>query len=255
MLASALCALATLVLPSQGRPAQADTVFVEVGSPQLDASFFKPHAARVRIYNGQGVQTAEWDNELSIGDSAGRKVMRWITTGRPVPGNPNRVLSRLFQTFDLVSLAPLGYVSSTNTGVYVQLKIDGKRVTGIRRMGGTAPVQEVNVELDAAGFMMGASDLVPVAAGLRTGTVIVAPLWAPNMTTSERRVFVVLADTTVMVEGKPQRARKVDERRRTDKSLVASWYLLMDDPYMVYGEVPLPDGTTQRMTEVPIPLR
>ena len=48
---------------------------------------------------------------------------------------------------------------------------------------------------------------------------------------------------------------QVDERRRNDKSLVASWYLLMDDPYMVYGEVPLPDGTTQRMTEVPIPVR
>lgn len=253
MIAPVICTIAALLLPLQAPRAQADTIFIEVGSPQLDASFFKPHAARVRIYNGQGVQTAEWDNELTLGDSAGRRVMRWITTGRPVASNPGRPLQRLFQTFDLITLAPLGFVASSNTGAFTQLKIDGKKVTGIRRPGPTAPVQDVNVELDAAGFMMGASDLVPVAAGLKTGTVIVAPLWAPNMTTSERRVFIVLADTTVMVEGKPQRARKVDERKRGDKSLVASWYLLMDDPYMVYGEVPLPDGTVQRMTEVPIP--
>ena len=33
-------------------------------------------------------------------------------------------------------------------------------------------------------------------------------------------------------------------------TLIANWYLLTDSPYMVYGEVPLPNGGVQRMTEV-----
>ena len=34
---------------------------------------------------------------------------------------------------------------------------------------------------------------------------------------------------------------------------VHRWYLVDRSPYMVYGEVPLPDGTVQRMTEVELP--
>jgi hypothetical protein len=55
------------------------------------------------------------------------------------------------------------------------------------------------------------------------------------------------------VEGKPTRSRKVEERRRSDGTLTANWYLLLESPYMVYGEVPLPDGRIQRMTEVSVP--
>ena len=109
--------------------------------------------------------------------------------------------------------------------------------------------------IDRPGYYAGASDLVPIAAGLRAGMVLVAPLWSPNDTTAEYRVFVIHGDTTVSVEGTSVRAVKVDERRRSDRGLVATWYLLRDSPYMVYGEVPLPDGRVQRMTEVEVPLR
>jgi hypothetical protein len=34
--------------------------------------------------------------------------------------------------------------------------------------------------------------------------------------------------------------------------LYATWYLIDRVPYMVYGEVVLPDGQIQRMTEVTI---
>jgi hypothetical protein len=237
---------------AQARTAR-DTIFLEIGSPRVDASLFKPHAARVRIYNAQGVQTAEWDNELTLGDSAGRRVMRWITTGRPVPANPTRPLGRIFQTYDAVTMQPYGYVSSSNTGAYVQLAIDGRSVKGIRRANATAPLQEVDLTLDVPGWVIGASDLVPVAAGLRTGDVMVAPLWGPNMTQSEYRVFVVLGDTTMTIEGTRATARKVEERRRSDGTLTATWYLTREDPYMWYGEVPLSTGGVQRMTEVPIP--
>lgn len=33
----------------------------------------------------------------------------------------------------------------------------------------------------------------------------------------------------------------------------ATWWLLERSPYMVYGEVPLPNGQVRRMTEVEIP--
>jgi hypothetical protein len=82
---------------------------------------------------------------------------------------------------------------------------------------------------------------------------MVAPLWGPNMTRSEYRVFHVMGDTTLEIEGMRVRARKVEERRRSDRSLTATWWLSTDDPYMYYGEVPLPNGGVQRMTEVPIP--
>ena len=38
------------------------------------------------------------------------------------------------------------------------------------------------------------------------------------------------------------------------KKLLATWYLLDTSPYMVYGEVPLPNGQVQKMSEVAIPM-
>jgi hypothetical protein len=49
-------------------------------------------------------------------------------------------------------------------------------------------------------------------------------------------------------------AWKVEEHRESDGKLLATWYLLDKSPYMVYGEVPLPDGSVQRMTEVEVPI-
>jgi hypothetical protein len=72
-------------------------------------------------------------------------------------------------------------------------------------------------------------------------------------TKNELRIFSVLDKVDVDVEGKIVNAWKVEERKYADKSLLATWYLLDKSPYMVYGEVPLPDGTIQRMTEIEIP--
>lgn len=230
----------------------ADTVHLHVGSPAIDGRVFTPHAARVRVYNAQGTLVQEWDNELFLGDSAGRPVMRWITTGRPVPANPTRPLVRILQTYDAVTLAPYGYLSTSSTGAYLQLSLTGTRVQGSKRANAQAPLEPVDVTLDAPGFYAGASDLVPVAAGLRTGQVFTAPVWSTNATRSERRTFVVRSDTTIDIEGTNVRSRRVDEFK-PDGSLAAAWFLLRDAPFMVYGEVPLASGGVQRMTEVPIP--
>ena len=181
--------------------------------------------------------------------------MRWVTTSEPVPLNPNRPLSVLRQTYDAQTLAPLGFSSTVSNGAFTSLTIDGNRVRGRRRTAADTTVIAVDITVDRLGYYAGASDLVPIAAGLRAGTVMVAPLWSPNSTTADYRVFVTHGDTTVNVEGTPVRAVKVDERRRNDRLLVATWYLLRESPYMVYGEVPLPDGRVQRMTEVEVPLK
>ncbi|HJU69688.1 MAG TPA: hypothetical protein VJ650_15720 [Gemmatimonadaceae bacterium] len=230
----------------------ADTVFIEVGSPAIDGRVFKPHAARVRVYRGDTL-TAEWVNRLTLGDSAGRPVMRWVTTSQPIPSNPNRVLSVLRQTYDAVTLAPLGYWSESANGAFTRLRIDGQSARGTRRTATDTTQIPVELAIPRLGFFAGASDLVPVAAGLKTGTVLVAPVWGPGMRAAEDRVFTILADTVVDVEGTPVRSRKVEEYKRSDRTLKATWYLLLTAPYMVYGEVPLPDGRVQRMTEVPEP--
>ena len=68
------------------------------------------------------------------------------------------------------------------------------------------------------------------------------------------RAFAVLGKVDVDVEGTRVNAWKVEERRISDRQLLATWYLVEKSPYMVYGEVPLADGTIQRMTEVEIPM-
>jgi hypothetical protein len=73
------------------------------------------------------------------------------------------------------------------------------------------------------------------------------------MTASEARIFSVIDRTVVSVEGADVSAWKVEEHRARDRRLLATWYLLEDSPYMVYGEVLLPNGQVQRMTEVAIP--
>lgn len=70
------------------------------------------------------------------------------------------------------------------------------------------------------------------------------------------RVYVkaVNGEDDVNVEGTMVRAWKVEERRQSDRILTATWWLLPKSPYMVYGEVPLADGSIQRMTEVAVPM-
>lgn len=233
-----------------------DTIRLEVGSKEVDGRVYAPHAARVRVHVGSldTPPTAEWTNELTLGDSAGRRVMRWVTKGtRTAPGG-GTVTWELRQTYDAVTLAPYGYHARSSNGGYTQLTLQGTRVQGTKRMPGDTVVQAVDVTLDEAGFVASASDLVPRAVGLKEGTIITAPFWSPAMTRAERRIFSVLGRVSVNVEGSDVTAWKVEERRHSDHQLLATWYLVDTSPYMVYGEVPLPNGQVQRMTEVAIPM-
>jgi hypothetical protein len=241
----------TLVLPS-------DTIRLEVGARQVDGRVYAPHAARVRVWvpvaPGQSGwrMRAEWTNVLTHGDSAGRQVHRWVTTGTQITPAGDSVRWELRQTYDARTLAPYGIVRTASNGTGYQIRIDGRRIHGTRRLGGDSVVQ-IDYEIDRPGYVASASDLVPAAVGFKPGLVVMVPVWGFPMTAAETRSFTVLGKTDVDVEGKMWNAWKVEERRVADNRLLATWYLLDKSPYMVYGEVPLPDGSIQRMTEVEIP--
>ena len=253
------------VLPAQLARAQehahhaaagrAETLHVEVGSPLVNARVYGPHMARVRTWLGAGYDRMqnEWTNELTLGDSAGRPVMRWVTIGTQAMPNGDTARWELRQTYDGITMAPLGYARTGSNGAAASLRIDGRRVHGWRRMPGDTTTIVVDQQIDRPGFFAGASDLVPLAVGLQEGRIVSAPVWSPNMTQAEQRVFTVVGKKTVDVEGTPVNAWQVDEHRLSDRALLASWYLVEGEPYMVYGEVPLANGGVRRMTEVPIP--
>ncbi len=227
-----------------------DTLRLEVGAPQVDGRIFPPHRARNRVYIGDATEpVTSWTNELTLGDSAGRQVMRWVTRGEP--GTSGAGISwELRQTYDARTLAPLAWERTASNGAFMRLRMDGGRVRGVRRMPGDTTLQDVDITLERQGFIASASDLVPMAAGLRTGTVIIAPVWGPNMQAAEERIFTILEPVPVEVEGSEVVAFKVEERVADTGVLVATWYLTEESPYMVAAEIPLPDGRVQRMTGV-----
>jgi hypothetical protein len=249
--------LATSCCSGGGAPSAriVDTIRLEVGSPEVNGRVYEPHAARVRVRvgEGEGQVVAEWTNELTHGDSAGRPIHRWVTKGtRLLPGG-DTIRWEIRQTYDAVTLAPYGYAASSSAGGFSRLRLEGRRVQGTRKLPNDSTVQQVDLTLDRPGFVASASDLVPLAAGLQEGKVMIAPMWGPNMTRSELRIFTVIGQEPVVVEGSEVKAWKVEERRHADRHLLATWYLTEHSPYMVYGEVILPNGQVQRMSEVAIP--
>jgi hypothetical protein len=240
-----------LAIPVTG--VQADTIRIEVGSPLVNGSAYKPHRARVRVHlnSTDTPPTNEWTNELTIGDSAGRKIMRWVTLGRmDSAGTPGFDLR---QTFDLVTLAPLGYKLKTRAGADVSLAIDGNRMRGTRKLPNNPETQQVDQVIPRMGFIASASDLLPLAVGFKPGQVYIAPVWGPTMPTAESRIFSVIGKVPTMVEGTEWQAWKVEEWRESDRKLMAVWYLVEDSPYMVAGETYLPNGDVQKMTEIALP--
>lgn len=230
-----------------------DTIRIEVGAPEVDGRVYQPHRARVRVFQGStdGAPVNEWTNELTVGDSAGRKVARWTTLGQfdKSTGEPGY---QLRQTYDHRTMAPLGWSLTTRAGVRISLSIDGGRVRGTRKQGTNAPVEQVDEPITRLGFVASASDLVPLAVGLRQGAVIVAPVWGPNLRT-ENRIFSILGQEPMTIEGAAVVAWRVEERRESDGKLMATWFLTDKSPYMVGGESVAPNGQVLKYTEVALP--
>lgn len=248
--------LATLLFPA-ALAAQSDTLKLEVGDRRVDGRVYKPHAAMVRVYNGPAdnqVLRTTWTNVLTVRDSAGKQYHYWLTTGSGPGPNGATVDWELRQIYDAVTLQPYSIERTASNGAELRIRIDGKRVHGTRKQGSNAPVEAIDYTIDRLGFVASASDLVPAAVGFRPGLVISVPIWGHPMTAAEQRTFTVVGKVDIDVEGSKVNAWKVDEHRVSDKKLLASWYLLDKSPYMVFGEVPMADGTVQRMSEVEVPM-
>lgn len=252
--AVALSLIAAAVQSSAPAAAPADTIRLEVGSPLVNGRVYKPHRARVRVHLGSTdtPPTNEWINELTLGDSAGRPIMRWVTLGQ-IDSATGKAGFDLRQTFDLETMAPYGYLLRTGRGAHISLAMDGKRMRGTRKLPSDSVPQQVDQAVPRMGFIATASDLVPLAVGMAPGKVVVAPVWGPNMAAAESRIFTIVGKVPTMVEGKEWQAWKVEERRESDRTLLANWYLVEDSPYMVAGEVFLPNGQVQKMTEIALP--
>ena len=250
MLALTLATLA--VLATESHPA--DTVRLEVGSPLVRGSVYKPHRARVRVHNGSldTPPVAEWINILTVGDSAGRRVARWVTLGQ-LDAATGQAGFDLRQTFDLETMAPLGYALTTRNGARVRLAIDNGHVRGTRKTPADSVARDVDQHVGRIGFIASASDLVPLAVGFRAGAVYIAPVWGPNMAAAEDRIFSVIGQEKMTVEGHEWMAWRVEERRAADRTHLANWFLVEGAPYMVAGEVFLANGQIQRMTEISLP--
>lgn len=203
LIAYCILLVAACLPASRTAAGTADTIRLEVGSREINGRVYEPHAARVRVRvgEGDGQVVAEWTNELTHGDSAGRPIHRWVTKGTRNMPDGSMITWEIRQTYDAVTLAPYGYAANSSAGTWSKLTLDGTRVRGTRRLPNDTTVHQIDVTLDRPGFVASASDLVPLAAGLAQGKVMTAPVWGPNMTRSELRVFTVVGRGPVDVEG------------------------------------------------------
>ena len=251
MLGPVLLAAVAVAVPSgsaaQGRAV--DTLRLQVGSPEIDGRIFPSHSARNRTYRASGTApVGTWTNDLSVGDSAGVPVHRWVSRGVQLGPEGAGSSWELVQTYDARTLAPLTYYRWASNGAFTRLRIEGTRVRGVQQVPGEAAPRTIDRTIDRPGFFAGASDLVPMAMRLRAGLVLTAPVWSPNMEATEVRVFSVIGQETVRVEGADVTAWKVTEHVERTGALVATWYLTDSSPFMVLGEMPIANGGTQRIT-------
>lgn len=226
-----------------------DTLRLQVGSPEIDGRVFPTHSARNRVYLQDGAApVGTWTNDLTVGDSAGVQVHRWVSRGVQLGPEGAGASWELVQTYDARTLRPLTYYRWGSNGASTRLRIDGTRVTGVQQLPGEAAPRRIDRTIDQPGFFSGATDLVPMAVRMRPGLVITAPFWSPNMETTEVRVFTVIGQEPVRAEGVDYTAWKVEEHVERTGAHAATWWVTDASPYMVIGEVVLPNGGLQRIT-------
>ena len=235
------------------QPADGDTVHLEVGSPEIDGRVFPTHSARNRTYVGDGAApVSTWTNDLTVGDSAGAQVHRWISRGVGLGPEGEGISWELHQTYDARTLRPLTYYRWSDDGRSMRLRIEGTRVRGEERVPSEQQPRVIDRTIDRPGFFAGASDLVPMAITLRPGLVVTAPVWAPAMAATQVRVFTVVGRERVQVEGDEMEGWKIEERVRGNDRILATWYVTDVSPFMLLAVSELPDGRPQRITGVPL---
>jgi hypothetical protein len=250
MLAAGLLASAQAARAQTNAPASTDTVHVEVGSPLVDGAVYAPHSARVvkLLVRGDRVDTtAVWTNRLEIGDSAGRRVHRWLTAGWGGPAGGKRVGFELRSTFDARTLALLGHDLRSESGAGWKLAVDGSTVRGLRRTPADTTMRPVELTLPRAGFAAGASDLIPFAMKLREGLVMTLPLWSPPGTEVHDEIWRVTRRGTYAFEGRDVPSWEMEQYGPEDGRLRGRIWFIDDAPYVVRWDLFNEDGSIVRM--------
>ena len=240
-------ALALALVPLTDAHAQAPAPLrLEVGAAEVDGRVYPPHRARNRVYPPNATTySTTWTNELTLADSAGVRVMRWVTLGT----QPNGTTWELLQTYNARTLAPMAYSYRNSAGYQKTFNVEGTRVRGRMRTPADTTLREFDWTLPRLGYWASASDLVPPAVGLRAGAVMSVPVWSGDSVPPVQHVFRVLEQRAVDVEGESVTAWPVEERIEATDELKATWYLVDRSPYMVLAEIPTPNGT-MRITGV-----
>jgi len=239
LLAALLCVAAAAPAAAQGSAAAPAPLRLEVGAPEVDGRMYPPHRARNRVYPPNATTPVNtWTNELTLGDSAGVPVMRWVTLGTQANGNT----WELYQTYNARTLAPMTYSYRNSAGFEKFFGVHGTQVRGHTRMPNDSVAQPFDWTLPRLGFMANASDLVPPAVGMRAGAVMSLPVWSADSTAPVQHYFRVLDQRTVSVEGEDVLAWPIEERVEETDELKATWYMVDRSPYMVLAEIPTPNG-------------
>ena len=236
--AAAALTLAVVTFADAGAQAPAP-LRLEVGSAEVDGRMYPPHRARNRVYPpGATTPVNTWTNELTLGDSAGVPVMRWVTLGQQANGTR----WELYQTYNAITLAPMTYSYRNSAGMEKFWGVHGTHIGGHVRLPNDSVARPIDWTLPRLGFMGNASDLVPPAVGMRAGAVMSLPIWSGDSIAPVQHYFRVLEQRQVEVEGETVLAWPIEERVEATDELKATWYMVERSPYMVLAEIPTPNG-------------
>lgn len=243
----------TASVPTASVPS-ADTIHVPVGSPAVDGSVYRPHVGRVtrlRIEGDRTDTTAVWLNTLEIGDSAGRPVHRWLTSGWSGPPGGARNQFDLRSTFDGRTLALMGWHMKAGSGFEARLAVDGRSVRGTMKPPSAAEPQAVEFELPEAGFASGAADLIPYAIGLREGLTMTLPLWSPPGRTLETQVWTVTGIQQIEFDGRTVPSWVMEHFDVGDPAPKGRIWFVDEPPYVVQWDLFPEEGVLIRMIGEP----
>ena len=246
----------TTALPTARTAADptADTLHIPVGSPAVDGSIYQPHVGRVtrlHMEGGRTDTTAVWLNTLELGDSAGRAVHRWLTSGWSGPPGGARNEFNLRSTFDARTLALLGWHMKTGSGFEGSLAVDGRRVRGAVKPPSADGPQQVDFELPDAGFAAGAADLIPYAVGLREGLTMTLPLWSPPGRKLETEVWTVTGIEQIAFDGRTVPSYVMEHFAPGDPKAKGRIWFVDEPPYVVQWDLFPEEGVVVRMIGEP----
>jgi hypothetical protein len=237
---------AVLLLSLVGGPvaAQADTLLVFPGSPLVRGTGIEEHSSRTVLRSGSpdGEPRGTITNYMEIGDSAGRKVIRFRTEGEIAGPGGARNTYTLRQTFDRETLQPLGFHAVGSAGRETSFRIDTTQVTGWSKApdGERSPFAK---ELSRRAFHAGATDIILGVLPLRTGLVVRMPVWSPGMPEVDERIYTVGDSVRVSMGGRMLRGWTVEERSVRRNAVIGTMVALAGVPFMETYDVVGPDGS------------